>query len=136
MQLFRGLEHWGRERALGVVARGLPTREISARQAVESLSQKPSARLLLIGIYQNMGQFLCATPLLRSIKAAWPRASLHYLGNPVNAAAARANPHLDRVWVWRKSAFWEWVGQVRALRKERFDLALLLTTERDRKSVV
>jgi len=130
MQLLRGLEQWGRERVLGALASGLSAREISARQAGDSLSQAPSARILLIGIYQHMGQFLCVTPLIRSLRAAWPRASLQFLGNPVNAAAARANPHLDRVWVWKKSAFWEWAGQIRALRKERFDLALLLTTER------
>jgi heptosyltransferase III len=130
MQFFRGLEQWGRERALGVFARGMSTREIGARQAGESLSRSPSTRILLIGIYQKMGQFLCATPLIRSLTAAWPQASLNFLGNPMNAAAARANPHLDRVWVWRKSAFWEWAGQVRELRKEHFDLALLLTTAR------
>jgi len=130
MQLFRGLEQWGRERALGAFAMAMPTREISARQAGESLSQTPSARILFIGIYQHLGQFLCVTPLIRSLAAAWPGASLHFLGNPVNAAAARANPHLDRVWVWRKSALWAWAGQIRALRREHFDLALLLTTDR------
>lgn len=130
MQIFRGLEQWGRERVLGALSRGMTPSEISAQQAGESLRQNSSARILLIGIYQHMGQFLCATPLIRSLAAAWPAASLHFLGNPVNAAAARANPHLDRVWVWRKSAIWEWAGQLRGLRKERFDLALLLTTER------
>ncbi len=130
MQLFRGLEEWGRARVLGVLSLAMPTREISAQQAGESLHQISSPKILLIGIYQHMGQFLCSTPLIRSLKAAWPQGSLHFLGNPVNAVAARANPHLDRVWVWKKSALWEWVGQVRALRKERFDLALLLTTER------
>ena len=120
MQLFRGLERWGRERAMGAFAWGMSVQEISARQGGESLGQIPSARILLVGIYQHMGQFLCATPLIRSLKTAWPRASLHFLGNPVNAAVARANPHLDRVWVWKKSALWEWAGQLRALRKRAF----------------
>ncbi len=130
MQLFRDLEQWGRARALGAFARGMSTQQVSARQAGDSLSENPAARILLLGLYQKMGQFLCATPLIRSLSVAWPRASFHFLGNPVNAAAARANPHLNRVWVWKKSAFWEWAGLVRDLRKERFDLALLLTTER------
>jgi len=130
MQIFRGFEHWGRERVLGVLSRAMPTPEITARQAGESLRQNPASRILLIGIYQHMGQFLCATPLIRALKAAWPGASLQFLGNPANAAAARANPHLSKVWVWDKSAFWEWARQIQALRKERFELALLLTTER------
>src|SRR5438445_5835045 len=130
MQIFRGLEQWGRERVLGVLARGMSTPETSARQAGDFIGQKASAKILLIGIYQHMGQFLCANPLFRAFKTAWPQASLHFLGNPVNAAVARANPHLARIWVWRKSALWEWGGQIRALRKERFDLALLLTTDR------
>jgi ADP-heptose:LPS heptosyltransferase len=130
MQIFRGLEEWGRERVIGAIARGVSTPDMDARVAGESLGQNPSAKILFIGIYQHMGQFLCSTPLIRSLAAAWPQASLHFLGNPANAAAARANPHLERVWVWRKSALWEWAGQLRGLRKERFDLALLLTTER------
>lgn len=130
MQLFRGLEDWGRGRILNVIARGMPTAETHAVQAGEFLRRNPSPRILLIGIYQKMGQFLCATPLIRSLAAAWPGASLQFLGSPANAAAALANPRLSRVWVWKKSALWEWPGQVRALRRERFDLALLLTTER------
>ena len=73
-----------------------------------------------------MGQFLCATPLIRSLLILLARRSLHFLGNPVNAAAAEKNPRLNRVWVWHKTALWEWTGQIRNLRKEHFDLALLL----------
>jgi ADP-heptose:LPS heptosyltransferase len=130
MQFFTGLEQWGRERALNAFSRVIPTQEISAREAGKVLGQSTTARILLIGIYPKMGQFLCATPLIRSLSTAWPRASLHFLGNPANAAAARANPHLDRVWIWRKSGLWEWGGQLWLLRKEQFDLALLLSTER------
>jgi ADP-heptose:LPS heptosyltransferase len=130
MQILRGLEEWGRKRTLAVFAKGITTQETTAHLAGQSLKENPSAQILLIGIYQHMGQFLCATPLIRALKASWPNASLHFLGNPVNASAALANPHLDRIWVWRKNAFWEWFGQLRALRKNRFDLALLLTTER------
>jgi ADP-heptose:LPS heptosyltransferase len=130
MHLFRSLEQWGRERALGALARGISTPRVTAQQAGETLRKNSSPKILFIGLFQNMGQFLCATPLIRSFKAGWPQGSLHFLGNPVNAPVARLNPHFDRVWVWKKSAFWEWPVLLRMLRKERFDLALLLTTER------
>jgi len=130
MHFLRGIEEWGRQRAIGVLSRAIPTQEISAREAGEILGKVAVPRILLIGIYQHMGQFLCATPLIRSLRFAWPDASIDFLGNPVNAIAAEKNPRLDRVWVWRKTAFWEWPNQMRKLRKECFDLALLLTTER------
>lgn len=131
MQLFRGLEQWGRERALRVISRALPTPTLSAQEAAGLFKRThPPEAILLIGLFQNMGQFLCATPLIRALTEACPVAFLQFLGNPVNASAARANPHLAKVWVWNKSAPWEWAGQIRALRKERFDLAILLTTER------
>ena len=130
MQLFRGLEQWGRERILGVFAKNMRTPEISAHEAGAALRQIPEPRILLIGIYPKMGQFLCATPLIRSLRVANQRASLHFLGNAANAAAAQANPHLNRVWIWKKSAPWQWSGQLRSLRNEHFDLALLLSTER------
>ena len=103
---------------------------MDARKAGAALAQLPAAKILLVGIYQHMGQFLCATPLIRALRTAWPQAAFHFLGNPVNTAAARANPHLHRIWVWRKNAPAQWPAQLRSLRKERFDLALLLTTDR------
>ena len=130
MQIFRGLEQWGRERLLVALTRLMPTQEISARQVGDSLRQNPNPRILLIGIFQHMGQFLCATPLIRSFKVAWPTGSLHFLGNPANVSAAQLNPHLDHVWEWKRSALWEWPGQIQKLKHEKFDLALLLTTER------
>jgi ADP-heptose:LPS heptosyltransferase len=130
MHLLRGFEEWGRQRGMSALTRAIPTKEISAQEAGVSLRKIPAPKILLIGIYQHMGQFLCATPLIRSLRVAWPGASLHFLGNPVNAAAAERNPRLNRVWIWHKTALWEWPAQLRSLRKEHFDLALLLTTER------
>src|SRR6185437_4822807 len=126
MQFCRSLEEWGRARVLNALSWAVVTKEVSALDAAEFIRRNPRAKLLLIGIYQHMGQFLCATPLIRSIRSAWPEASVHFLGNPVNSVAARANPRLDRVWVWRKFAFWQWPRQLLSLRKERFAMALIL----------
>ena len=130
MQIMRNIEDRGRAAALGGLSRVMRVHETNALEAAASIGRLASPRILLIGLYQHMGQFLCATPLLRAMKAAWPNAALHFIGNPVNAAAARANPDLDRVLVWNKSASFQWVAQSLRLRQERYDLALLLTTER------
>jgi ADP-heptose:LPS heptosyltransferase len=118
--------------ALGCLRRFFPTPPVMPDQLKGRLERGEIRKVLFVGISQKLGQFLCATPLLRAFKNTWPLGSLHFLGNPVNAPAARANPCIDRVWTWDRSFFWKpgrSIGFLKRLRKERFDVIVLLTTE-------
>jgi ADP-heptose:LPS heptosyltransferase len=66
--------------------------------------------------------------------AALPRVETHLLANDYNAWVAAGNPHVDRVWVYRRvrhggrvsfGAAWDWLWQKRALRRERFDWVIV-----------
>ena len=82
----------------------------------------------------KIGDMLLTTPLLARLKAALPRAELHLLANDYNAWVVADNPHVDRLWVYRRvrnggrvslPAAWSWLLQGAALRRQRFDWVLV-----------
>jgi ADP-heptose:LPS heptosyltransferase len=82
----------------------------------------------------KIGDLLLTTPLLAQLKAGLPRAETHLLANDYNAWVVAGNPHVDRVWVYRRvrhagrvnlGAAWQWLWQSRALRRERFDWVIV-----------
>ncbi len=82
----------------------------------------------------KLGDLLLTTPLLAQLKAALPQAEVHLLANDYNAWVVAGNPHLDRVWVYRRvrhagrvslGAAWQWLVQNAALRRERYDWVIV-----------
>jgi len=82
----------------------------------------------------KIGDMLLTTPLLAQLKAASPRVETHLLANDYNAWVAAGNPHVDRIWVYRRvrhggrmsiGAAWDWLQQRRALRRERYDWVIV-----------
>jgi len=78
----------------------------------------------------KIGDLLLTTPMLARLKAALPQAEVHLLANDYNAWVVAGNPHLDRLWVYRRvrhaghvsfAAAWQWLLQGLALRRERYD---------------
>src|ERR1019366_7278223 len=65
-----------------------------------------------------------------SLKSRSPDASIPFLANTFNQAALQNNPGLEKVWAWdenRKADPRQWIYFRNELRKERFDLALVLS---------
>jgi ADP-heptose:LPS heptosyltransferase len=82
----------------------------------------------------KIGDLLLTTPLLARLKAALPSAETHLLANDYNAWVAADNPHVDRIWIYRRvrhggrirlGAAWDWLWRRRALRRERFDWVIV-----------
>ncbi len=82
----------------------------------------------------KIGDLLLSTPLLARLKAALPHVETHLLANDYNAWVAAGNPHVDRLWIYRRvrhggrvslAAAWDWLWQKRALRRERFDWVIV-----------
>jgi len=78
----------------------------------------------------KIGDLLLTTPLLARLKAGLPQAEIHLLANDYNAWVVAGNPHVDRLWVYRRvrssghlsvGAAWQWLWQSLALRRERYD---------------
>ena len=62
------------------------------------------------------------------LKSARPGVEVHLLANDYNAWVAKGNPHVDRLWVYRRvrhgvrvsiGAAWDWLWKLLALRRER-----------------
>lgn len=82
----------------------------------------------------KIGDLLLTTPLLAQLKAGVPGVRTHLLANDYNAWVVKGNPHLDRVWVYRRvrhagraslAAAWQWLVQGLAMRRERYDWVIV-----------
>lgn len=82
----------------------------------------------------KIGDLLLSTPLFARLKACLPGVQTQLLANDYNAWVAAGNPHLERIWVYRRvrhggrvspGAAWDWLWQRRALRRERFDWVIV-----------
>jgi heptosyltransferase III len=89
----------------------------------------------------NIGDLVCATPLLAALRARYPEAHLAALVNSYNAGVLAGNPHVDAVHVYTKLKHRRrgWVQTVferfrvlRDLRKQRFDHVILAKSGFDR----
>lgn len=82
----------------------------------------------------KIGDLLLTTPLLAHLKASVPGIETHLLANDYNAWVVKDNPHVDRLWVYRRvrhggrlslSAALGWLRQGPALRRERYDWVIV-----------
>jgi ADP-heptose:LPS heptosyltransferase len=95
-----------------------PTAAMPARAAIR--------KVLVVRVDERVGNQLLTTPLLRAIKLGLPDAELHLLAP--RQAKAIDPPHVDRLWPWQKRDAFQaphrFVGLLRALRRERFDVVI------------
>jgi ADP-heptose:LPS heptosyltransferase len=94
-----------------------------------------SHRMKILVIKRDkIGDLLLTTPLLAQLKSALPQAETHLLANDYNAWVVAGNPHVDRIWIYRRvrhagrvnlGAAWQWLWQSLALRRERYDWVIV-----------
>ena len=129
-EIFEGLERSGREFSSVVLGKILKVQKIGLPDLRRALQQGEVRKILLVRNYQGMGDLLCASPVISSLKSRFPSASIHFLANTFNAAALQNNPGISKIWAWderRKADPRQWIGFRNQLRQERFDLALVLS---------
>lgn len=84
----------------------------------------------------NIGDMVCTTPLLEGLKLAFPQAKITVLVNKIAEDVASHNPHIDRLYVYKKAkhraknettigVYWQRLKIMLALRKTRFDATIL-----------
>lgn len=84
----------------------------------------------------NIGDMVCTTPLLAGLKQTFPEAKLTLLVNKVAEDVVKHNPHVDRLFVYKKAKhrskhetalgiYWQRLKVMLALRKTRFDATIL-----------
>ena len=89
---------------------------------------------MLVVKRDKIGDMLLTTPLFAHLKAVRPDIELHVLANDYNAWVLADNPHVDRLWVYRRArqggklrigAALHEAAQTLALRWQRFDAVLI-----------
>jgi ADP-heptose:LPS heptosyltransferase len=104
----------------------------------------PPAMKVLVLKRDKIGDLLLTTPLLARLKAALPQVETHLLANDYNAWVVAGNPHVDRLWVYRRvrhagrisfGAAWGWLGQSLALRRERYDWVIVANGDESPRAV-
>jgi len=83
----------------------------------------PADSILIIRM-SGIGDVLWTTPMLRSLRSAYPRARIAYVARPASAQVLEHNPHIDEVLLFeQKSLFWQ-AGFLARLRREGFDMSI------------
>lgn len=91
---------------------------------------------ILIIRRDNIGDLVCTTPLIEGVKKAYPDANLYLLINKVSQDVVKNNPHLTKVFVYKKAkhkaknettlgVYFERLMIFLQLRKIKFDAAIL-----------
>lgn len=91
---------------------------------------------ILIIRRDNIGDLVCTTPLIEGVKIAYPGAKLYLLINKVSQDVVKNNPHLEKVFVYKKAkhktknestlgVYFERLMIFLKLRKIKFDAAIL-----------
>jgi ADP-heptose:LPS heptosyltransferase len=89
-------------------------------------------RILVIRQHNQLGDMLCAVPLLRALRSTYPDAHIALLARPLNSEILRGSPFLDEVVEYDKKQFARSPFSVwrfsRTLKKRGFDLAIVPST--------
>lgn len=90
--------------------------------------QTKSARKIIVVDFGFLGDSVHMIPALWEIKRNYPQAQLHTLSAEVGAEVLKLAPCVDRAWGFPLGAksppWWRGTGILRALRREKFDLAI------------
>ncbi|KEY56517.1 glycosyltransferase family 9 protein [Serratia sp. DD3] len=95
---------------------------------------------ILIIRRDNIGDLVCTTPLIEGVKIAYPDAKLYLLINKVSQDVVKHNPHLEKVFVYKKAkhkaknettlgVYFQRLMMLWQLRKIKFDAVILANPE-------
>jgi heptosyltransferase-2 len=85
-------------------------------------------RILMVRQHNQMGDMMLATPALRAVRETYPRATIGIVTSTLNRGVLANSPFVDHVFTYDKRRPGSHLAMLRALRRERFDLAIVLHT--------
>lgn len=118
------------ERAIKARVHAVAARVLAAPRGVPIPARV--RRILVTKQHNQMGDFILASPLFANLARAFPGAAIDCLASPVQAEVAGLVPEIRRVWLLEGRGIVGRAGRllplVRALRRQRYDLALCVVT--------
>ncbi len=90
------------------------------------MGTEPDFRRILLSRMRFIGDVVLTTPIIHSLRTAYPDAYLAYLGEREAVSLLENNPYLNRIipYDFRRPAVAEQIRIARLLRRSRFDLAI------------
>jgi ADP-heptose:LPS heptosyltransferase len=85
-------------------------------------------RILVVRQHNQMGDMMLAIPALRAIRETYPHARIGVISSALNRGVLANSPYVDRVFTYDKRRPASYPAMLRAIRAERFDLAIVLHT--------
>jgi heptosyltransferase-2 len=85
-------------------------------------------RILVVRQHNQMGDMMLATPALRAIRETYPRATIGIVTSTLNRGVLANSPFVDHVFTYDKRRPGSHLAMLGALRREGFDLAIVLHT--------
>lgn len=87
------------------------------RLTPETLRALRPRRILIVRQQNQMGDMVCATPVFRTLREAYPDAGIALVTAPVNREVVQHNPHLDRIFTFEQK-LWRRPGRLLAFLRE------------------
>lgn len=85
-------------------------------------------RILVVRQHNQMGDMMLATPALRAIRETYPHAKIGIVTSTLNRGVLANSPFVDRVFTYDKRRPGSHLAMLWELRREKFDLAIVLHT--------
>jgi len=85
-------------------------------------------RILVIRQHNQMGDMMLAVPALRAIRQSYPDSSIGVVSSTLNRGVLINSPYVDRVFTYDKTRPASAVEMLQRIRKEQYDLAIVLHT--------
>jgi len=98
------------------------------RMGVDEFRAQRFERILVVRQHNQMGDMMLATPALRAIRETYPRATIGIVTSTLNHGVLANSPFVDRVFTYDKRRPGSHLAMLRALRRQKFDLAIVLHT--------
>ena len=105
----------------------------SKNRLTQPLPRRTTIKILFIR-RDNIGDLICTTPAIHSVREKYPDAKIGILVNSYNADVIEHNPDIDEIYVYEKakhapdkarlSAWWDNLKVFSRIRKERYDVAI------------
>jgi len=124
MGLVKRMERRGK-RAL---MRGVGAILHAPRMTAAEVRAIPFESILLVRQQNQMGDMMLAIPSLRALRAAYPAARIGVVTSTLNRDVLENHPYVDRLFMYDKRDPLATPRLLRAIRRERYDLAIALHT--------
>jgi heptosyltransferase-2 len=124
MEWVKNFERSSKQRIMWFLARFLKAEPLDA----DYFRGREFGKILVIRQHNQMGDMILAIPAFRAIRHAYPGASIGVVSSSLNRDVLFNNPYIDQLYLYDKRNVMSLVPLVRDLRREKFDLVIVLHT--------